>query len=60
MESVKEEQRTFSPQKKVREAYRPEIKYDSFTKSIFYYQFKRLGFDLQKVNGEGINHHHIR
>ena len=44
----------------ISEAFRPEINFDTFTKAIFSFQFKKMGFDLEKVNGEGINHYHIR
>ncbi|CAI2359431.1 unnamed protein product [Moneuplotes crassus] len=46
--------------RKVEEAFRPDIHYNKITKDIFQYNFKKIGFDLEKVSGEGINHYHIR
>lgn len=51
---------SFDYQKSVEEAFRPTLNFDSLTKDIFLYNFKKIGFDLEKIDGEGINHYHIR
>lgn len=50
----------FEYKRRVEEAFRPDIHYNKITKDIFQYNFKKIGFDLDKVSGEGINHYHIR